>query len=192
MQPIKTFADSYLQRVRVVLDSIQSADLQMVANLITEAYRRGQTIFVVGNGGSASTASHMGCDLNKATAAPGRACPRVLSLTDNMAWFSALANDIGYDSVFVEQLRHLFQSGDLLIAISASGNSQNVLRAMEYANANGGRTIAFVGFGGGKMKEIAHANVHLKGDDYGPVEDGHLVLNHLLTEYLRAHLRETP
>ncbi len=188
MQPIQSFAESYLQRVQIVLESIRTADLQAVADLVLETYRAERTIFVVGNGGSASTASHMGCDLNKATAAPGRAYPRVLSLTDNVAWFSALANDIGYESVFVEQLRHLFRPGDLLLAISASGNSPNVVRAMEFVNANGGRSVAFVGFGGGRMKQIAHACVHLKGEDYGPVEDGHLILNHLFTEYLRAHL----
>jgi D-sedoheptulose 7-phosphate isomerase len=192
MPSIQAFADDYLQRVRVVLDSIGAADLQSVADVITEAYQNNRTIFVVGNGGSASTASHMGCDLNKATAMPGRAYPRVLSLTDNIAWFSALANDIGYESVFVEQLRHLFRPGDILIAISASGNSPNLLRAMEYVNANEGRTIAFVGFTGGAMKKIAHASVHVEGSDYGPVEDGHLILNHLFTEFLRAHLRSLP
>lgn len=188
MKTIQELTCDYIGRVRTVLDSIAAENVEQIARLLLECHRNGRTIFVIGNGGSASTASHMGCDLSKATASAGRSRLRVVSLTDNMAWFSALANDIAYESVFVEQLRNLFQPGDVLLAISASGNSPNLVKAMEFARENGGRTIALVGFTGGKMKQLADASIHVTGSDYGPVEDGHLIINHLLTEYIRGCL----
>lgn len=192
MQSLEAAIAHYVDRVQTVLKSIHAADLQRISDLVLEAFEGSRTIFVIGNGGSASTASHMACDLNKATSVPGGPRLRVLSLTDNMAWFSALANDLSYEDVFVEQLRHLFKPGDLLIAISASGNSPNLVRAVEFVNANEGKTIALVGFAGGKIKALLHASVHVTGSDYGPVEDGHLILNHLLTEHLKMRLAAWP
>jgi D-sedoheptulose 7-phosphate isomerase len=130
----------------------------------------------------------MAADLGKNTAVPGKSRLRVMSLTDNMSWFSALGNDLGYDNVFVEQIANLLQPGDVLITISASGNSPNVVKAAEFTRANGGIVIALVGFEGGRLKEIADIAIHTRSGDYGPVEDSHLMLDHIFVEALCKHI----
>ncbi len=140
----------------------------------------------MGNGGSAATAAHFANDLSLGPRVFGGKAYRAISLTDNTALMTAAANDLGYDSVFVEQLKTLLGTGDVVIAISASGDSPNVIRAVEYANEAGAVTIGLTGFDGGRLREIVNEHVHIatpKGD-YGPVEDLHLILNHLITSYL--------
>ena len=188
MKSFQEHLSSYLDRTRRHLEQMQKAPLEQVAAEIIRAYREDRTVYVVGNGGSASTASHMSCDLSKNTISPSQRRLRVVSLTDNMAWFSAIANDVGYDAVFVEQLRTILRAGDLLVAISASGNSANVVAAVEFARELGATTIALVGFRGGSLKEAADIVVHIEGDDYGTIEDSQLVINHLLVEYLRDYI----
>jgi D-sedoheptulose 7-phosphate isomerase len=182
-------AAEYQTKIVGLLSALDLAAVGRAAALIIAAYETERTVFICGNGGSASTASHMAADLGKNTVAPGRPRLRVLSLNDNMAWFSALGNDLGYDNVFVEQIENLLQPGDLLIAISASGNSPNVVRAAEFARAHGGKVLALVGFTGGRLLALAEVAVHLRSSDYGPVEDGHLILNHIFTEALRERIR---
>ena len=169
-----------------MLAALDVASLEKVAARLTELYRADGTLYVIGNGGSASTASHMGCDLSKGTSALGKRRLRVVSLTDNVGWMTAISNDISYEQVFTEQLRNLLRPNDVVLGISASGNSPNLVKAFDFAKEQGVSTIAFVGFKGGKMKEIADLSIHMQSADYGPVEDGHLVLNHILVEHLRA------
>ena len=189
MKPPEKIAAEYQTKIVGLLSALDLAAVGRAAALIIAAYDTERTVFICGNGGSASTASHMAADLGKNTVAPGRPRLRVLSLNDNMAWFSALGNDLGYDNVFVEQIENLLQPGDLLIAISASGNSPNVVRAAEFARAHGGKVLALVGFTGGRLLALADVAVHLQSSDYGPVEDGHLILNHIFTAALRERIR---
>jgi D-sedoheptulose 7-phosphate isomerase len=192
MNPTLDIARDYVTQVRDLLAELDLAAVAAASTVLLQAYDGGRTVFICGNGGSASTASHMAADLGKNTVAPGRPRLRVLSLNDNMAWFSALANDLGYENVFVEQIENLLQPRDVLIALSASGNSPNVVRAAEFAKARGGLVLALVGFQGGRLRDLADVAIHLKCDAYGPVEDAHLVINHIFTEALRAQIRSTP
>ena len=176
-------------RARETFFEENAQNLVDIARTMALTLTEGGKVLFCGNGGSASTASHMAAALGKNTVFDGRTRLRVLSLNDNMAWFSALANALGFENVFVEQMENLLQPGDLLIAISASGNSPNVVRAAEFAQAHGGRTIALVGFTGGRLREICDVVVHLPSSDYGQVEDGHLVLNHIFTAALRDRVR---
>jgi D-sedoheptulose 7-phosphate isomerase len=192
MNAPRSIAQDYVSRLRDLLAELDLDAVAAATAVLLDAYENGQTVFICGNGGSASTASHMAADLGKNTVAAGKPRLRVISLNDNMAWFSALANDLGYDCVFVEQIENLLQPGDVLIAISASGNSLNVVRAAEFAKAHGGRVLALVGFQGGRLRELADVAIHVKCDDYGPVEDGHLILNHIFTEALRQRIRSAP
>ena len=179
----------YVGRHSKVVASLDVAAVEQAIAAIIGAFDQGRTVFTCGNGGSATTASHMAADLGKNSAMPGKERLRVIGLADNMSWFSALGNDLGYENVFVEQLANFLQPGDVLIAISASGNSPNVVKAAEYARAHGGKVIGLVGFKGGKLKEIADVSVHNQIDDYGPVEDCHLMLDHIFVEALREHIR---
>lgn len=179
----------YVGRVSRVLAALDVAAVERAAQTIIGAYDGKRTVFTCGNGGSATTATHMAADLGKNSAVPGKARLRVIGLSDNMSWFSALGNDLGYENVFVEQLANFLQPGDVLIAISASGNSPNVVKAAEYARENGGKVIGLVGFKGGKLKELSDVAVHIQIDDYGPVEDSHLMLDHMFVEALRGHIR---
>ena len=176
---------AYLDRLHTMLAAMDTEAVVKAVGVLLDAYDRQRTVFICGNGGSASTASHMAADLGKNAVAAGKPRLRVISLNDNMAWFSSLANDLGYANVFVEQMENLLGPGDVLVTLSASGNSENVVRAAEFARTHGGRVVALVGFTGGKLVQMADAVVHLRSDDYGPVEDGHLVLNHIFTEALR-------
>lgn len=188
MSTVRNGIVDYVGRLSRVLTTLDVASVERAVQSIIAAYDADRTVFVCGNGGSATTATHMTADLGKNSAMPGRKRLRVLGLADNMSWFSALANDLGYENVFVEQMTNFLQAGDLLIAISASGNSPNVVKAAEYARANGGKVVALVGFDGGKLKEIADVSIHIGIRDYGVVEDTHLMLDHIFVEALREHI----
>jgi len=163
-------------------------DIERVVDIILEANRRRRHLYIVGNGGSASTATHFACDLSKATIVDGRARLRVSSLSDNISLLTAWANDTSYDNVFAEQLSNLLDSDDVVVAISASGNSPNVLAAVQLARARGAVTVALVGFTGGALKHAVDVAVHVPSDSYGVVEDCHLVLEHAITESTRSAL----
>lgn len=166
---------------RVDLDSVET-----VSQWIDAAYREGRFVFIIGNGGSGANASHFSEDLAKATLQDFETQKRlkVLSLTDNTSGIMAWANDEGYDRIFVEQLKNLASPGDLLLTISGSGNSPNILKAVEWAQANGMKTVGFTGFGGGKLKDLADHNVHAGVDDMGMVESIHQVLFHWIIDDL--------
>ena len=175
------------------LDALRSVDSEEVSGLIDmlfAAYQQGSTVFVIGNGGSAANASHFAQDLAKGTlAAPDQQKRlRAMSLTDNLPFFSALANDEGYDSVFVQQLRTYANQGDLLIAISGSGNSPNILNAVHHANANGMKTVGITGFNGGTLREIAHSGVHVQLDDMCTSESIHSVVFHYVILQLQERI----
>jgi D-sedoheptulose 7-phosphate isomerase len=158
--------------------------------MLYRAYRNEKQVFTLGNGGSASTASHMAADLGKNTIGPNMRRFRVISLNDNTAMLTALANDLGYENVFREQLQNLIRPGDLLIAISASGNSANVVNAIRYAQAQCAETACLLGFDGGDAAQLVDVAIVVPSDHYGVVEDVHLITNHILVDYFKARLAE--
>ena len=178
----------YISHLQGVLERLSLADIRQSIDLVMETYEADRQIFVIGNGGSASTASHIANDLNKGAAIPGVRRFRVISLTDNVATMTAWSNDVSYDDVFVEQLKNLVNPDDIVIAISASGNSENIIRAVRHAKNIGCKTIGWTGFGGGKLREMADVSVVVDSHDYGPVEDVHLILNHILHSWVRKEL----
>lgn len=186
-----TVPESAKRYINTLIRLLETADLEGmadVAGILRQVSDAGGTIFICGNGGSASTASHMACDLSKNVTSAGRNRLRVVSLTDNMAHFSAIANDLDYTEVYVEPLRNLMTPKDALLAISASGNSPNVVKAARFSRDLGVPVIAFTGFSGGALKELGTAVLHVDCPEYGPVEDMHLVFNHLLVTVIKESL----
>lgn len=176
---------SYVTDVQRTLNLLPWASIDEVVKRLHDARTRGKQVFIVGNGGSAATASHFACDLGKNIVVPHLPRLRVLSLTDNMATFSAYANDDGYEHVFAEQLANLLQPDDIVIAISASGNSPNVLRAIEYAQGQDAFTIGWSGYQGGRLAHLADLSIVIDNDCIEQIEDIHLILAHMVTVALR-------
>lgn len=175
----------YLLVESQLLQRVNLERVEQVRMLLERARVEGRRVFLFGNGGSGSTASHFACDLGKGTIQPGRPRFKVLALNDNFPTFSAYANDVGYDSVFSEPLISLAESGDVVIGFSGSGNSPNVLRAMETAHKLGLATVGFSGFHGGKMSERVAIEVNVPSESMGQIEDVHLALTHALCEMLK-------
>jgi D-sedoheptulose 7-phosphate isomerase len=175
----------YVQEIKDTLDRLPSAAVQRTIALLQEARLNDRQVFIMGNGGSAATASHFACDLSKGTLMPGRPRFRVIALTDNMPLVSALANDCGYDRVFVEQLASLVQPGDVVIGISGSGNSANVVNAILLARQVGATTAALTGFDGGQLQRLVDVCIHVPNHCMEQVEDLHLMLEHLICTQLR-------
>ncbi len=171
----------YLKGLRSCLEEIAEKDVIEIVDIIMKACSDGKKVIFMGNGGSATTASHFARDISIGTAKEGKPRVRAISLADSIAAITSLANDVGYNSVFKEQLIGQVDKGDVVIGISASGNSSNVLEAMEYARSAGAVTVGFIGFGGGKLKELSDKSIVLSSRDYGQVEDTHLVLDHIFT-----------
>jgi len=186
MQTVWNGLDHYLTDFTDLLKKVDSAQVQKMVDLITEAYVNDKFVFIIGNGGSGANASHLCEDLGKGTLHNFDKQKRlkVMSLTDNTPYILAWGNDTSYERVFVEQLKNFAQPGALLIAISGSGNSPNVLRAIEYANANGMKTLGVTGYDGGKLQKIAQHNVHVPSYNMGAVESVHMVLFHYLLDTL--------
>ncbi len=185
MQTSRQFAQDYLEHTLPLLRVYDGPEFEKAMSLMLEAYNKGNNIFICGNGGSAGTSNHMVNDLSKGTAVEGKKRLKVLGLADNMSLLTAYANDCGYETIFEEQLKNLFEPGDVLIAISASGNSENVVRAAKYTVDNGGSVIGLVGFSGGKLKELSNPAIHFESKNYGSVEDAQLMFSHLSSQYLR-------
>jgi len=177
-------ARDYLDRVCRELQRLEMSQIERLSELIEETYHAGRFVFICGNGGSGANASHLCEDLAKCTLRDFENQKRlkVLSLTDNTAGIMAWANDEGFDRIFVEQLKNLASPDDLLLAISGSGNSPNILKAVEWANKNGLTTVGVTGFGGGKLKPLTHYNVHAGIDDMGIVESLHQVVFHWIID----------
>ena len=166
------------------------SEIKSFVNTLLDARERGATVFFIGNGGSAATASHFANDLGFGTESYAKPF-RAVSLTDNQAVLTALANDFGYEEVFVRQLRVQGKPGDVLIGFSCSGNSPNLLRAFEYASQARIRTVAITAFDGGRMRQMADEGIHVptQPKEYGPAEDAHMMLDHLISAYLMRLVR---
>lgn len=178
-----TFPELYKAELAKAIDSIDLAKVNQAIEWFREARDAGRRIFVCGNGGSASTASHFACDIVKGASYDREARFRIMALTDSLPTITAYANDVGYDAVFAEQLKNFAQPGDLFLAISGSGNSPNVLRAMEYANAAGCRTIALTGRDGGALGPMAQLNIQAAVPHMGRIEDAHMIVCHMIGYY---------
>ena len=182
---IKQFSKSYLEYLKEIFDKVDLLEIKLFIEILLEARESGVTIFFMGNGGSAATASHFANDLAFGTNDYEKPF-KVMSITDNVPVLTALGNDYGYDEIFVRQLRVHGSKGDIIVGISSSGNSQNLISAFEYATTVGIKSIALTAFDGGKMRKIADQGVHIptgKGE-YGPAEDLHMILDHLVANYL--------
>jgi len=182
--------DNYLGQLHDAVEALPRERLTELGETLYRTYRNGQQVFTLGNGGSASTASHMAADLAKNTISANMRRFRVLSLNDNQALLTALANDLGYENVFSEQLKNLIRAGDLLVAISASGNSPNVLNAIRYAQRQCAEVVGILGFEGGEAARLADLSIIVPCSHYGVVEDIHLVINHILVDYFGRRLAD--
>ena len=178
----------YIEGLKKCITELSTRDIEETASTIFDAFKKGKRIFIMGNGGSATTATHFARDLQIGTAVAGKPRLRVTCLADNVASITSIANDISYDSIFEEQLIGQLEEGDVAIGISASGNSPNVLRAIEYARKNGAVTIGFIGFGGGKLKRLTHKSIILSSKDYGQVEDIHMALSHIIRCWIKEEI----
>jgi D-sedoheptulose 7-phosphate isomerase len=181
------FPSLYKQRLVQVLETIDLALVTRAIEILAAARDSGRTIFVCGNGGSASTASHFACDMVKGASFERESRFRILSLTDSMPTITAYSNDVHYECIFAEQLRNFAQPGDVLMAISGSGNSPNVVKAMEYARSIGCRTIALTGRGGGKLGPLADLEIRVGETHMGRIEDGHMVVCHMICYCFMEH-----
>ena len=175
---------NYLDNVAALLGQVSKEDTKMIADLVMDAYRNGKQVFIMGNGGSAATASHLACDLQKGIGFAGDKWFKVMAVTDNIPIMTAWANDADYSDIFANQLAPWIQEGDLVIGISGSGNSSNIIKAIEFANAKGAITAGMSGFKGGKLAKAAKYNVIVPSDNMQYIEDVHMVLSHLIFRYL--------
>lgn len=190
---MKDHLRGYLNRLETALAKISPVLVEEFSGRLYRAYQDGKQVFVLGNGGSASTASHMAADLGKNTIGANMRRFRIMSLNDNIPLLTALGNDLGYQRVFAEQLMNLIRPGDVLVVISGSGNSPNVLRAIEYARSECAQVVGLLGFSGGRAAELCDTAIVVDSHDYGVIEDAHLILNHILVEYFHERLlRERP
>ena len=182
---------TYVRDFDQLLGQVNPQEVEALVAAIESAYRDARFIFIIGNGGSGSASSHLCEDLGKGTLTDFERQKRmkVLSLTDNTPYILAVANDLGYERIFVEQLKNLASRGNLLIAISGSGNSPNVLRAVEWANANGMKTFGVTGYDGGELRRIAQADLHVPCFNMGTVEAVHSVTFHYVVDVLRERLK---
>lgn len=175
---------AYIDRFNNELHQLDPKQIKTWADLIYDAYESGNFVYIIGNGGSGCNASHMAEDLGKSTlhekdlGDESRKRLKILSLTDNVGWMLAVGNDVGYDQIFLQQLMNYGQKGDVLIGISGSGNSANILNAVDWANRHGLKTLGLTGYSGGKLKDLAQHNFHVPLDDMGMVESIHLAIFH--------------
>ena len=175
---------AYFEKEKRTLDLIDKAALSLLMNLLEQAREEGRSIFIMGNGGSGATASHFCCDFNKGISLSKEKRYRVICLNDNVPTLMAYANDIGYDEVFVGLLQNYFNPGDIVIGISGSGNSLNVVRAIQWANEHNGVTVALTGYDGGELRQLAEFGVHVPVNDMQITEDLHMVMNHCMMRIL--------
>ena len=187
---IEQFSKSYFSYLKEIIDKVDLSEIKIFVELLLSARKSGATIFFIGNGGSAATASHFANDLAFGTHEHEKPF-KAISITDNVSVLTALGNDYGYGEIFVRQLKVYAEKGDVVVGISASGNSKNLINAFNYAKSSGIKTMALTAFDGGRMKVIADNCIHIPTEDkeYGPAEDVHMILDHLISSYLMRILR---
>lgn len=190
---ISAYAQSYFDKLHQYLKSINTEVIEKIVKELERTRSENSTIYIIGNGGSASIASHMANDMGIGIRREGVKPLKILSLAENVSAISALGNDKGYDSIFLEQLRPILQPQDLLIALSVSGNSPNIVRAVELAKQMDVVTIGCTGFDGGQLKKLCDISFHIENEKgyYGPVEDAFMILDHLIyTYYVFVHYKD--
>jgi len=185
----KKLSLEYLEELKGLLDAFPHDRFEEVASLILSAYYDEKQIFIMGNGGSGSTASHFACDINKGCCFNVDKKFKVICLNDNIPTMMAYANDLSYEKVFVEQLKNFLQPGDVVIGISGSGNSENVILALSYAKENNAKTIGLTGFDGGKLAKTADIPLIASINDMQKVEDVHMIIVHMLMQYMDKALQ---
>lgn len=184
-----SYADAYFARVKEAAASVDRATLVEAVAILTKVHRNGGMVYSCGNGGSAAIANHLVCDHCKLVRTDTDLSPRIYSLSSTIEIITAIGNDLSFDEVFVYQLRALAKPDDVLITISSSGDSENIVRAARWAKDNGLALISMTGFSGGRSADIADASLHVVADNYGVIEDVHQSLMHILAQYLRqAHM----
>ena len=177
------FVANYIEKNVALLSTLEPGNIAGIIARFETAREMGQRIYAIGNGGSASTASHFVNDMGKGASVGRDKRFRIIPLTDNVEWMTALSNDLCYEDVYLEQLKNFAEPGDVLLAISGSGNSENVLRAVRYANEVGCVTVGFTGFEGGQLKDLVQECVVVPSDHMGRIEDMHLILQHMICYY---------
>ncbi len=182
---LNLFINDYSKSINTSFNQISKSQISNVISVIEKAIKNKKIIFTCGNGGSSAIAEHFICDLTKGSSNDSKVQPKSISLSSNMSLFSAIANDIGYESVFAYQLEKYANKNDVLLVISSSGNSANIVNAIKKAKLLKMKTICFVGFSGGKAKKISDYSIHVNFDNYGIVEDVHQSLMHMISQYIR-------
>lgn len=193
VKTVAEYSKKYFTYLKSVLNSISDLEIDKLADVFEDSQKNGNTIFVAGNGGSSTTATTMandiGFDILKKTGADKPF--KIMSLCDNNAVITAIANDVGYENIFINQLKIHFRPGDSIILISASGNSPNILKAANWVKQRQGKIIGFLGFEGGNLIDLCDVKIHVKSKkgEYGPVEDAHLIINHVLAHWFQNKLK---
>jgi len=182
---VRAFAEWYRDREIEMWREFDFDAVEKIAQLLETAEKNGKTVFVMGNGGSAATASHIATDWSKTAERPGKRLLRCISLNDNVPFMTAIGNDLGYEHVFSRQLENLVDTGDVVVIISGSGNSPNVVKAAEVAKSRGATTVGMTGFAGGKLRQMADVCLHVNSDQYGVIEDLHMAAGSILAFYLK-------
>ncbi len=175
---------AYFEKLKRTIDLIDVSDLNTLMNVLEKARKEGRQIFIMGNGGSSATSSHYVCDFNKGISMNQEKKFKLICLNDNIPSLMAYANDLSFEDIFVGQLKNYFKTGDIVIGVSGSGNSKNVLNAIQYANEHGGVTVGLTGYDGGKLKKMSLYGVHIPVEDMQITEDLHMVLDHCMMKIL--------
>lgn len=182
---IESFVKDYFNEIRLASSSIDGTKLKKAAEILTKAYTNGNMVYSCGNGGSAAIANHLVCDHCKLVRTDTDLSSRIYSLSTTVEIITAIGNDLSYDEIFEYQLKSLAKDGDVLITISSSGDSENIVRAAKWAKQNNVSVISLTGFSGGRSAKIADVNLHINASNYGVIEDVHQSLMHVLAQYIR-------
>ncbi len=182
--------NEYFDLLKNTIDKLDRGSINELIELLVKTVKSGNNIYIMGNGGSASTASHFACDFNKGLSYQRNLRFKMICLNDNVATMLAYANDVGYENIFVEQLKNFVKNGDVVIGISGSGNSKNVINAVEYAKDNGAVVVGLTGYSGGKLKQLADISIHADINNMQVAEDVHMSICHMLYSVLNPILEK--